>query len=85
LQPLDQLDATNTYYPAYALILREYNRRRFLPAFLVETFYDFEHLSNPDGGSPCNLRRQEYWTMLSGAAGQLYGSAFTWQFPPGWR
>ena len=23
--------------------------------------------------------------MLSGAAGQLYGSAFTWRFPPGWR
>ena len=23
--------------------------------------------------------------MLSGAAGQLYGSAFTWRFPAGWR
>jgi hypothetical protein len=32
-----------------------------------------------------NLRRQEYWSMLSGATGQLYGSAFTWRFPPDWQ
>ena len=24
------------------------------------------------------LRRQEYWTMLSGATGQLYGNGYTW-------
>src|SRR5262249_1704185 len=39
----------------------------------------------PDGGSLPNLRKQEYEAMLSGAAGQLYGSAFTWQFPAGWQ
>ena len=76
------LNAAYTYYPTYALILHEYNRRHFLPTFLVEANYEFEHLSHTDGGSPLNLRRQEYWTMLSGAAGQLYGSAFTWRFPP---
>ncbi len=79
------LDAAYTYYPTYAQVLKEYNRRRFLPVFLVEANYEFEHLGNTDGGSPLNLRRQEYWTMLSGAAGQLYGSAFTWRFPAGWR
>ena len=26
---------------------------------------------NTDIGSPSNLRRQEYWTMLSGATGQV--------------
>jgi len=79
------LDAAYTYYPTYAQVLKEYNRRRFLPVFLVEANYEFEHLGNTDGGSPLNLRRQEYWTMLSVAAGQLYGSAFTWRFPAGWR
>jgi len=79
------LNAAYTYYPTYALILHEYNRRHFLPTFLVEANYEFEHLSHTDGGAPLNLRRQEYWTMLSGAAGQLYGSAFTWRLPPGWR
>jgi hypothetical protein len=76
------LNAAYTYYPTYAQILHEYNRRHFLPTFLVEANYEFEHLPHTDGGSPLNLRRQEYWTMLSGAAGQLYGCAFTWKFPP---
>ena len=31
------------------------------------------------------LRRQEYWTMLSGASGQLYGNKYTWQFLDGWQ
>ena len=31
------------------------------------------------------LRRQEYWTMLSGATGQLYGNKYTWQFLDGWQ
>jgi len=79
------LDAAYTYSPTYALILHEYNRRHFLPTFLVEANYEFEHLPHTDGGSPVILRRQAYWAMLSGAAGQLYGSAFSWKFPPGWR
>ena len=29
---------------------------------------------------PQTLRRQEYWTMLSGATGQFYGNHYTWQF-----
>jgi hypothetical protein len=40
----------------------------------IEANYDFEHNLNTDGGSPANLRRQEYWTMLSGTTGQVYGS-----------
>ena len=31
------------------------------------------------------LRRQEYWSLLSGAAGQLYGNKYTWQFIDGWK
>lgn len=79
------LNAAYTYYPTYALILHEYGRRRFLPTFLVEANYEFEHNGGTDGGSLANLRRQEYWAMLSGAAGQLYGSAFTWRFSSGWQ
>jgi hypothetical protein len=51
----------------------------------VEAAYEFEHLANTDGGSTANLRRQEYWSMLSGATGQLYGSAITWRLEPGWQ
>jgi hypothetical protein len=79
-----ELDSAYTYYPTYAQVLKEYNRSNFKPVFMVEANYEFEHNTNTDGGSPPNLRRQEYWTMLSGATGQLYGSAYTWRLPSGW-
>jgi hypothetical protein len=83
-QQLIELDGAYTYYPTYAQVLKEYNRPNFKPVFMVEANYEFEHNTKPDRGTPANLRRQEYWTMLSGATGQLYGSAFTWRLPSGW-
>jgi hypothetical protein len=83
-EALIELDGAYTYYPTYAQVLKEYNRPNFRPVFMVEANYEFEHNTPPDMGSPLNLRRQEYWTMLSGATGQLYGSAYTWRLPSGW-
>jgi Protein of unknown function (DUF4038)/Putative collagen-binding domain of a collagenase len=83
--PLIELDAAYTYYPTYGQLLKEYNRKTIRPIFTVEANYEFERNPGTDGGSLPNLRRQEYWTMLSGATGQLYGSAFTWQFAPNWQ
>jgi hypothetical protein len=80
-RPLIGLDAAYTYYPTYAQVLKEYNRRDHLPTFMVEASYEFEHYYK----GPQTLRRQEYWTLLSGATGQLYGSRFTWQFISGWQ
>jgi len=81
--PLIELNAAYTYFPTYAQVLTEYNRSNFKPVFMVEANYEFEHNSGTDGGSTQNLRRQEYWTMLSGATGQLYSSAHTWQLQKG--
>ncbi len=78
-----ELDGAYTYYPTYAQVLKEYNRPNFKPVFMVEANYEFEH-NHADAGSAGNLRRQEYWTMLSGATGQLYGSKHTWRLPYGW-
>jgi hypothetical protein len=83
-EPIIQLDGAYTYYPTYAQVLKEYNRGNFKPVFMEEANYEFEHNTKTDGGSPSNLRRQEYWTMLSGATGQLYGSAYTWKLPSTW-
>jgi hypothetical protein len=83
--PLIDLDAAYTYYPAYGQVLAEYNRRDFKPIFMVEGSYEFEELFSVGGGLPSHLRRQEYWTMLSGATGQLYGSAYTWRLNKGWE
>jgi len=57
-----------------------------MPAFVIEANYEFETNSGTDGGSPRILRMQEYWTMLSGAIGQLYGNFYSVRFPPsGWQ
>ena len=78
------LNATYTYYPTYAQVLTDYNRHRRRPTFLVEANYEYEH-NVADEGTPEILRRQEYWSLLSGAAGQFYGNRWTWPFVDGWQ
>src|SRR4051812_10577065 len=78
------LNATYTYYPTYARLLQDYNRPNFLPNFMVEANYEFESLAGPVTTTSI-LRKQEYWTMTSGACGQLYGNGYTWPFPSGWQ
>ena len=83
---LIELNAAYTYYPTYAQVLREYNRKQFLPVFMVEAGYEFEQNNGSISyGDPQTLRRQEYWSALSGATGQLYGNHYTWQFADGWK
>jgi hypothetical protein len=78
--PLIDLSAAYTYYPTYAQVLKEYNRPSAKPVVLIESDYEFEQSS-----TPAVLRRQEYWALLSGAAGQLYGNGYTWPFKAGWK
>lgn len=85
LRPLLALDAVYTYRPTYAKELSEYRRMNFAPTFLVEANYEFEQNGGTDGGSTQNLRRQEYWTQLSGTTGQLYGSAWSWRLQGDWQ
>jgi Protein of unknown function (DUF4038)/Putative collagen-binding domain of a collagenase len=82
--PLIDLSASYTYFPTYEQVLKDYNRPNFLPTFMVEANYEFEK-NFTDFGSPQVLRRQEYWSNLSGATGQLYGNKYTWQFIDGWK
>ncbi|HVM98040.1 MAG TPA: DUF4038 domain-containing protein, partial [Candidatus Acidoferrales bacterium] len=82
--PLIELNASYTYFPTYAQVLTDYNRPNALPTFLVEANYEFEH-NAADLGTPEILRRQAYWALLSGAAGQLYGNRYTWPFTSDWQ
>jgi hypothetical protein len=75
------LDAAYTYRPTYAEVLKEYARPDHLPVFMVEANYEGEHYY----GGPQTLRRQAYWSLLGGAAGQLYGNKYTWPFLQGWQ
>ena len=78
--PIIDLSAAYTYYPPYVQVLKDYNRQPVQPVVMIESDYEFEHDS-----TPAMLRRQEYWSLLSGAAGQLYGNGYTWPFKPGWK
>jgi uncharacterized protein DUF4038/concanavalin A-like lectin/glucanase superfamily protein/collagenase-like protein with putative collagen-binding domain len=77
--PIIRLNASYTYSPTYEQVLKDYNRSNFLPTFLVEASYESEQTGGPFG-TPQQLRRQEYWSLLSGATGQLFGNHYTWQF-----
>ena len=77
-------NASYTYNPTYAQILRDYHRKKFVPFFLAEANYEFENINGPGTTAPV-LRKQEYWANLSGATGQLYGNHATWTFESGWQ
>jgi hypothetical protein len=77
------IDSVYTYAPTYAELLKAYNRPRRLPSVMVEANYEFEAWHYATDLE--TLRRQEYWSMLSGASGQFYGNKYTWQFSSGWK
>ncbi len=74
------LNAAYTYYPAYAEVLEGYNRVPAVPVFLIESDYEGEN-----GADAERLRRQEYWSLLSGACGHVFGNAFVWPITTGWE
>ena len=65
--------------------------------FVVEDHYEDENIGwppnahNGDLGTPLVNRRQDYWTMLSGATGKHYGNHNIWRLmdgckgEPGWK
>src|SRR6185369_11381610 len=84
--PIISLEASYTYYPTYAEVLKAYNRVSFVPVFMVEANYEGENIfGTTDLDTPARLRRQEYWSALSGATGQLFGNKFMWLFLSGWQ
>jgi hypothetical protein len=74
------LNAAYTYYPAYAEVLKDYNRTPVVPVFLIESDYEFEN-----GADSERLRRQEYWSLLSGACGHVFGNGYVWPIRDGWK
>ncbi len=84
--PLISLNGTYTYSPTYMQMLHSYNQTPVMPTYLLEAHYDLEDVGHPpDYGTPAVLRREEYWTVLSGGAGQFYGNHYTWSFDSGWE
>jgi hypothetical protein len=79
------VNSVYTYYPTYDQCLVAYNRTNFLPVLFLEAHYEYENVSG-EMGTPNVLRRQAYWSLLSGSlAGHIYGNHYTWTFAGGWK
>jgi hypothetical protein len=74
------VNAAYTYYPTYAELLRDYNRTPAVPVFLIEADYESENGTDPE-----RLRRQEYWSFLSGSCGHVFGNGYVWPLKAGWK
>jgi len=79
------LNGAYTYFPTYAEVLNGYNRTGTMPVFMVEATYEFEDNAQAHVSTPATLRREEYWSNLSGATGLIYGNHYTWTFASGWE
>jgi hypothetical protein len=81
---LIEINGSYIYGPTYIQMLHSYNQKPVMPTYLMEAHYELENVGN-DYGTPLVLRRQEYWTMLTGGTGQFYGNNYTWTFRSGWQ
>ena len=74
------LNTTYTYEIVHHKLQADYNRKPAMPYVLIETTYEGEH-----NASAVQIRRQAYWALLYGAAGQFMGNRPIWLFDPGWQ
>lgn len=87
LSTLLTLDSAYTYYETYDIVLQSYASLPTIPAYLVESNYEYENNTGAllTAAGPYVLREQAYWTLLSGGTGQIYGNHYIWSFCPGWQ
>jgi hypothetical protein len=68
----------------YEAAIREWSKSDLMPFVLGESQYEGSGRIDNDMGEPQIIRRQAYWTILCGGAGEAYGSDL-WNFPSDWR
>jgi len=78
------LNFVYSYYAQYERVQREYKRTNVMPIVMIEGHYEYQTNYYGDFGTIPVLRRQMYWSMLSGAIGHCYGNDAVWPFQPGW-
>ncbi|HVU26094.1 MAG TPA: DUF4038 domain-containing protein [Opitutus sp.] len=75
-QPWLAIDTAYSYVAnLYDPMLACYRREPARPYVLIESTYEGEH-----GAAPEKVRRQAWWAMLDGAAGQFFGNNPIWHF-----
>jgi hypothetical protein len=74
------VNVTYTYGIVHRKLLADWRREPVWPFFLIESTYEGEH-----DASELQIRRQAYWSVLSGGNGHCMGNHPIWLFGPGWR
>jgi hypothetical protein len=74
------LNQTYSYQIVHARLLADYGRVPARPFVLFESTYEGDHDS-----TPLQIRRQAWWALTCGAAGQFFGNYPIWLMPPGWE
>jgi hypothetical protein len=83
-KPNEWLDPQQMLH-VYEAALREYNKTDRMPFVLGESQYEGDGVRYAnDIGTPQQIRRQAWWTILCGGAGHAYGHD-GWDFPKQWR
>lgn len=74
------IDFTYSYQILHFALIRDYLRQPIRPNIMIESTYEYDH-----GATPAQIRRQAYWPLLCGAAGQFMGMLGLFDFAPGWQ
>lgn len=85
------LNMVYTYYPAliserlrqyqvYALFFHLWQKKVAMPVVMGESVYEFERDETTQF-----LRRQAYWSLLSGASGHFFGNRDIWRMEKNWK
>ncbi len=74
------IDFTYSYHIVHAQLMKHYLRAPARPNIMIESTYEYDH-----NASDVQIRRQAYWSILCGGAGQFMGSRGMWNFAPDWQ
>ena len=76
----DHVGAWTKQFHVYHCARLDYLREPATPFFLIESTYELEHRAMPQ-----KVRRQAWWSVLSGAFGTAMGNGKIWPLSAGWE
>jgi hypothetical protein len=74
------IDFTYSYQLLHFALIRDYLRTPVHPNIMIEASYEFDHEA-----TTAQIRRQAYWPLTCGAAGQFMGVLGLFDFASGWE
>lgn len=69
------------YGDVHPQVLSDYRKTPVKPTIMAESHYE----DNGNNQGALRMRKQAYWTLLSGGCGHAYGNGKLWQVSDGWE